>query len=146
MLVGSFVGALIPGSLSGILRRKRSIQIGSIIWLISSIIVCASQNIVMLIVGCFINGLSVGICSARFPVCVSEIPRQSRRSLVVGTQQWTITWGILIMFYISGGCSFINGVGAFRLPWVLQMTPAIIIFCGLFFTPESPRWMGIEIF
>jgi hypothetical protein len=48
----------------------------------------------------------------------------------------------MIMFYISYGCSFINGVAAFRIPWGLQMVPAIILFFGLFFLPRSPRWLA----
>lgn len=110
--------------------------------IVGSIIICASQDIAMLIVGRFINGLSVGICSAQVPVYVSELAPPSKRGLVVGTQQWAITWGILIMFYISYGCSFIKGTAAFRVPWGLQMIPAIILFVGLFFLPESPRWLA----
>jgi hypothetical protein len=49
----------------------------------------------------------------------------------VGAQQWAITWGILIMFYISYGCSFMKGTSAFRVPWALQMIPAIILFFGM---------------
>jgi len=67
---------------------------------IGSIIVCASQNIGMLVAGRFINGLSVGICSAQVPVYVSELAPPSKRGRVVGAQQWAITWGILIMYYI----------------------------------------------
>lgn len=96
----------------------------------------------MLIAGRFINGLSVGICSAQVPVYVAELAPPNRRGLVVGTQQWAITWGILIMFYISYGCSFLDGTIAFRLPWGLQMIPAILLFIGLFFLPESPRWLA----
>lgn len=68
---GSFIGALCSGSLTDMLGRKRAIQIGSVIWCVGSIIVCASQDIGMLIVGRFINGLSVGICSAQVPVYVA---------------------------------------------------------------------------
>jgi sugar porter (SP) family MFS transporter len=139
---GSFLGALISGPLSDMIGRKRSIQIGSVIWIIGSILVCASQNIGMLVVGRFINGLSVGICSAQVPVYVSELAPPSKRGRVVGSQQWAITWGIMIMFYISYGCSYINGVAAFRIPWGLQMIPAIFLFFGLFFLPESPRWLA----
>ena len=92
---GSFLGALASGFLSDILGRKRSIQIGAVIWCIGSIIVCASQNIGMLVVGRFINGLSVGICSAQVPVYVSELAPPSKRGRVVGAQQWAITWGIV---------------------------------------------------
>jgi MFS family permease len=70
---GSFCGALTSGFLSDIFGRKRAIQIGAIIWCVGSIIVCASQNIAMLIVGRFINGFSVGICSAQVPVYVAEL-------------------------------------------------------------------------
>ena len=95
---GSFVGALLSGFLSDILGRKRAIQVGAVIWCIGSILVCASQDIAMLVVGRFVNGLSVGICSAQVPVYISELAPPSKRGRVVGTQQWAITWGILIMY------------------------------------------------
>jgi hypothetical protein len=57
-------------------------------------------------------------------------------------QLGAITWGILIMFYISYGCSFIKGTGAFRVPWGLQMVPAIFLFLAMLFLPESPRWLA----
>jgi MFS family permease len=98
---GSFLGALISGFLSDKLGRKTSIQVGAVIWCIGSIIVCASQNIAMLIVGRFINGIAVGICSAQVPVYISELSPPSIRGRLVGCQQWAITWGILIMFYVS---------------------------------------------
>ena len=96
----------------------------------------------MLIVGRFINGLCVGICSSQVPVYVSELSPPHRRGLVVGTQQWAITWGVLIMFYISYGCSFLEGTKAFRIPWGVQMVPALIMCIGLFFLPESARWLA----
>lgn len=92
----------------------------------------------MLVVGRFINGLSVGICSAQVPVYVSELAPPSKRGRVVGAQQWAITWGILIMYYIAYGCSFLKGTNAWRVPWGLQMLPAVFLGLALMFTPESP--------
>jgi len=139
---GSFLGALISGYLSDILGRKRAIQVGCVFWCIGSIIVCASQNIGMLVVGRLINGLAVGICSAQVPVYITEIAPPSKRGRLVGCQQWAITWGILIMFYISYGTSFIDGPAAFRIPWGLQMIPAIFLFLAIILLPESPRWLA----
>jgi MFS family permease len=96
----------------------------------------------MLIVGRIINGFSVGICSAQVPVYISELAPPSKRGRLVGAQQWAITWGILIMFYISYGCSFLDGPQAFRIPWALQMLPAIGLFFGMIMLPESPRWLA----
>ena len=73
---------------------------------------------------------------------ISELAPPSKRGRLVGTQQWAITWGIMIMFYISYGCSFINGTAAFRIPWGVQMTPAILLLLGMLMLPESPRWLA----
>lgn len=157
---GSWLGALCSGFVSDTFGRKRSIQIGSVIWyvvpthslartkeltllcrIIGSIVVCASVNIPMLVVGRIINGFSVGICSAQVPVYISELALPSKRGRLVGFQQWAITWGILIMFFICYGCSFMKGTAAFRVPWGLQAIPAALLFLGLIFLPESPRWL-----
>lgn len=98
MAGGSWLGALVSGFLSDILGRKKAIMVGAVIWCIGSTIICASQNIGMLIVGRIINGFCVGICSAQVPVYISELAPPSKRGRLVGAQQWAITWGILIMF------------------------------------------------
>ena len=95
----------------------------------------------MLIVGRIINGFSVGICSAQVPVYISELALPSKRGRLVGLQQWAITWGILIMYFICYGCSYLEGTAAFRVPWGLQAIPAALLFLGLIFLPESPRWL-----
>lgn len=118
------------------------LQLTNYLRIIGSVIVCASQNIPMLAVGRIINGFSVGICSAQVPVYISELAPPSKRGRLVGFQQWAITWGILIMFFICYGSSFIDGSAAFRLPWGLQMIPAMLLFLGLVFLPESPRWLA----
>lgn len=96
----------------------------------------------MLVVGRVINGFCVGICSAQVPVYISELAPPSKRGRLVGAQQWAITWGIMIMFYLSYGSSFAEGTAAFRIPWGLQMIPAIGLFGAMFFMPESPRWLA----
>ncbi|KAI1178637.1 high-affinity glucose transporter [Nemania sp. FL0916] len=139
---GSWLGALFSGWVSDRLGRKTAIQVGAVIWIIGCIIVAASADVPMLIVGRIINGFSVGICSAQVPVYISEISPPTKRGRLIGMQQWAITWGIAIMFFICYGCSFIEGQAAFRLPWALQIVPAALLFAGLCMLPESPRWLA----
>lgn len=86
MPAGSWLGAIISGFLSDILGRKKAIMIGCIIWVIGSTIICASQDIGMLVLGRVINGLCVGIESAQVPVYISEVSPPSKRGRFVGTQ------------------------------------------------------------
>lgn len=53
-----------------------------------------------------------------------------------------ITWGILIMYFLSYGCSFALSNASFRLPWGLQMIPAVILMSFIPFMPRSPRWLA----
>lgn len=46
------------------------------------------------------------------------------------------------MFYICYGCSFLKTTAAFRVPWGIQMVPAIFLFFAMIFLPESPRWLA----
>jgi MFS family permease len=119
MAGGSWFGSLISGYLSDVFGRKSAIQVGAVIWyaffvilalvsaftdeacirVISSVLVCASQNIGMLIVSRVVNGFSVGICSAQVPVYLSELAPPSKRGRLVGCQQWAITWGTTFLFF-----------------------------------------------
>lgn len=91
MAGGSWLASLVSGIISDRLGRKSAIQIGAVIWVIGCIIVCAAQNIPMLIVGRIVNGFCVGICSAQVPVYITEIAPPTKRGRLVGAQQWAIT-------------------------------------------------------
>ena len=95
----------------------------------------------MLVVGRIIAGISVGLASAVVPVYQSEISAPSIRGRLVSVQQWSITWGIMLQYFVQFGCSYINGTASFRIPWGLQMIPAIILGFGMLLFPESPRWL-----
>ncbi|KAF8829945.1 hypothetical protein HHX47_DHR2000226 [Lentinula edodes] len=131
MPAGSFVGALAVTQLADRLGRKRTILLSSLIWVIGSILQCASVNRGMLVVGRIVSGLSIGIASAIVPIYQSEITAPAIRGRMVSLQQWSITWGILIQYFIQFGSSYIDGVASFRLPWGLQMIPAIVLFIGM---------------
>jgi sugar porter (SP) family MFS transporter len=48
----------------------------------------------------------------------------------------------MIFFYVSYGTSFIKGTASFRLAWGLMMIPAFLLYIGMIFLPESPRWLA----
>jgi MFS family permease len=106
----------------------------------------------MLVVGRTISGIFICIASAIVSVYQFEIAPKETRGRIVALQQWAITWGILIQYFIHYGESFVGGGPndhnqpelAFRLPWGMQMFPAVLFFVGLFFPPRSPRWLATK--
>ncbi|KAF9339246.1 hypothetical protein BGZ91_006580, partial [Linnemannia elongata] len=142
MAAGSFLGALLAGPLGDRISRKRTIMLAASIWIIGSIIQCAAQNVAMLIVGRIINGVAVGLASMIVPVYQSEIAPKNIRGRIVSLQQWAITWGILIQYFIQYGCSYIESEAAFRIPWGVQAVPGLILLAGISLFPFSPRWLA----
>ncbi|KAL2162341.1 hypothetical protein VTH06DRAFT_7254 [Thermothelomyces fergusii] len=151
MPAGSLIGSLGSSFLADKFSRKVALQISCVLWIIGSILMAAAQNVAMLCVGRVICGLCIGIASAIVPVYQSEIAPKEIRGRVVSLQQWAITWGILIQYFIQFGAA--EGIGdgpndpnqptaAFRIPWGVQMVPAVILLAGLFFCPYSPRWLA----
>ena len=110
----------------------------------------ATNGISLLVVGRVAAGLSVGIASSIVPVYQAEIAPKEIRGRVVSLQQWAITWGILIQYFIQYGASFYDGgphnpfqgTAAFRIPWGIQIIPAVVLLAGMFFFPKSPRWLA----
>ncbi|KAL4073580.1 general substrate transporter [Scleroderma citrinum] len=141
MPAGSLVGALAVTVLADRIGRKKTVILASLIWVIGAILQSASINRGMLVVGRIIAGISVGLSSAVVPVYQSEISAPSIRGRLVSVQQWSITWGIMLQYFVQFGCSYINGAASFRIPWALQMIPAIILGFGMLLFPESPRWL-----
>ena len=142
MSAGSFVGALAAGFLSDKIGRRYSLMVASVIWIIGSIIQLSAQNVAHLIAGRVINGLCVGITSSQVCVYLAELAPGRIRGRIVGIQQCAIEWGILIMYLMSYGCTFVDGPSSFRIAWGVQGIPALILLGALFFFPESPRWLG----
>lgn len=96
MAGGSYIGSLLAGYASDRWGRRTAIQYSSLLWICGSIICCASQNVGMLIVGRFIDGLCVGVTSSQVPTYLSEIAKRKVRGKLVCCQQWAIDWGILV--------------------------------------------------
>jgi MFS family permease len=75
-------------------------------------------------------------------VYLAEIAKKDKRGSIIVIQQLAIEWGILIMFFVGYGCSFIPGPASFRTAWGIQFVPAVFLLVGLPFLPKSPRWLA----
>ncbi|KAJ5601939.1 hypothetical protein N7510_011473 [Penicillium lagena] len=119
-------------------------MVGCIVFIIGAIICTASVDIAMLIVGRMFCGGAVGMFTSTGPLYLAELCLPAVRGRILSFQQWSITWGGLIMYYITFGTSYTNSEAAFRVPWAVQIVPAAVLFVALFFIPRSPRWLASQ--
>ncbi|KAG7196012.1 high affinity glucose transporter [Scheffersomyces spartinae] len=142
MALGSLFGALGTSLISEPFGRRFTLICCSLSWMIGAAIQSSAQNRTQLILGRIISGVGVGFGSTVAPVYGSELAPRRIRGLIGGLFQFSVTLGILIMYYISYGLHFINGVASFRIAWGLQIIPGLLLFFGVIFLPESPRWLA----
>lgn len=142
MALGSFFGSICSTFVSEPFGRRISLWLCACLWCIGAAIQSSSQNRAQLIIGRIISGWGVGFGSTVAPVYSSELAPRRIRGILGGLFQFMVTLGILIMYFISYGCHFIDGVASFRLAWGLQIVPGILLFFGCLIIPESPRWLA----
>ena len=105
MLVGCFFGALLGGPAGDRFSRKYSIVLFSVIFIISAVLQTAAHGLCVLLMSRLIAGVSVGALSMLVPVYQSEIATKNIRGRLVSLQQWAITIGIAVSFWINYGNS-----------------------------------------
>jgi MFS family permease len=109
MAFGSFFGSLCSSFLADKYSRRSAIQFGAFIFLIGAALQSSAQNVAHLIIGRVVAGVAIGICSSIVPVYQSEIAPKEIRGRAVSLQQWAITWGILIGYFIQYGAAQADG-------------------------------------
>ena len=149
LLWGAVFGTLISGILSSYLGRRRTILISAVIFVTGSLCCAFSPNEHILIASRFLLGIAVGVASFTAPLYLSEISPQSVRGSMISMYQLMITIGILIAALSDtwlGLYATFGGVtgGHWRIMLGVISIPAALMFVGVFFLPESPRWLFLK--
>ncbi|KAL7141787.1 hypothetical protein ABFS83_08G077200 [Erythranthe nasuta] len=133
--VGAMVGAIASGQIAENVGRKGSLMIASIPNIIGWLAISFAKDSSFLFMGRLLAGFGVGIISYTVPVYIAEIAPQNLRGSLGSVNQLSVTIGIMLVYLL----------GLF-LPWrvlaVLGILPCTILIPGLFFIPESPRWLA----
>lgn len=139
VLAGGMVGPFVSGPLTDILGRKRINLLASLIFVIGSIITAIAPTISLLIAGRLLLGLAIGIVASTVPLYLAEIAPANKRGQLVTFFQLAITLGILLSYVV--GYTFEGHESAWRSMFWTGFIPAAILFLGMLFVPESPRWL-----
>jgi sugar porter (SP) family MFS transporter len=80
----------------------------------------------------------VGLASLVVPLYIAEIAPPGSRGALVSLNQLMITIGILLSYIVGVLFTPIEG---WRWMFAVAVIPALILGVGMFFLPESPRWL-----
>ncbi|KAK9489647.1 hypothetical protein V1508DRAFT_444270 [Lipomyces doorenjongii] len=132
--------AWLSDPVNNILARRGTIFLAAIFSLCAPIGTGLAQNWGQIVASRILLGIGMGLKEVTVPVYSAEVaPPNIRGGLVMSWQIWT-AFGILL-----GTCAnlvFANiGKNTWRFQFASAFVPAVPLLIGIFFCPESPRWL-----
>jgi sugar porter (SP) family MFS transporter len=139
LLVGAIIGAFGSGVLTDIYGRKKVLIIVALFFAVSCIFTAIASSSAIFISARLFGGLAVGAASVLSPMYVAEVAPSRNRGMLVAIYQLAIVIGILCSYTINYGLHNVDN--NWRWMFATGIIPSVLFFTGLFFIPESPRWL-----
>ncbi|KAJ6380157.1 hypothetical protein OIU76_016751 [Salix suchowensis] len=123
LTIGGMVGAILSGKMTDLIGRRGTMWICQVVCMAGWLAIAFAKNAWCVDIGRFVVGLAVGILTYVVPVYISEITPKNLRGRFTS---------VVSMLRLCSGIS----------RWKCSTFPNIVQFVGLFFVPESPRWLA----
>ncbi len=138
--LGAAIGALIAGKLSAAIGRKKVLLFCSFLFAVTGVATGWAGDFTWFILARLASGVAVGIAALVCPMYIAEVAPAPMRGRLVSFYQLAIVSGLLLA-YFSNYMLLNTGINNWRWMFSSQTVPAMLFFFGLFFIPESPRWL-----
>jgi sugar porter (SP) family MFS transporter len=138
LLLGAMIGAACAGRLSDRLGRRRLIMIAAVVFTGGALLAALAPTVWVLITARFIIGLAVGSAALVVPLYLAEIAPAKIRGAITSLNQLMIVGGILAAFVVN---AILASSGNWRLMLGLAAAPSLVLLVGMFFMPETPRYL-----
>ncbi|KAG5960702.1 hypothetical protein E4U58_004575 [Claviceps cyperi] len=139
MPLGAVGGALILSPANEYLGRKGAIYLSLILYTIGAALEAGSMNYGMIVSGRVILGLGVGLEGGTVPVYVAETVERRLRGNLVSLYQLMIALGEVLGYAVAA--MFLKVPGNWRYILGSSLLLSTIMFAGMLFLPESPRYL-----
>jgi len=140
-LIGAVVGALVTGRITDYLGRKKVILASAFVFATGAVWTGLAPTVTQLMISRFYLGLAIGVSSFSVPLYISEISPTKIRGTLVSMFQLLITVGILTAYLSDNALADNNNLECWRPMLWVGVIPAMVLFIGMFFLPETPRWL-----
>lgn len=137
-LVGAIFGSLFGGRLADKFGRKIVLIVAALIFMVGTVGSGLAESMEALVISRIILGLAIGISSFTVPLYISEMAPARLRGALVSVNQLAITTGIFVSYFID---AYFSTDADWRGMFFMGVIPAAILFVGMFFLPDTPRWL-----
>lgn len=140
-IAGWVIGCVIASEITRRLGRRLTVVVICVIAIVGIIIQSAVNNYWAIMAGRLVNSVSMGIEANCIPMYMSELSPPAIRGAMVNFYQWWLMIGGLIAAGTVYGTSTMSSDWAWKTVIVLQIIIPVLLLCGVWFVPESPRWL-----
>ncbi|KAI0372720.1 MFS monosaccharide transporter [Pilatotrama ljubarskyi] len=138
---GTFFGALLGAPAADILGRRLGIMASCLVFCLGVALQTGSHDLATFVVGRVFAGLGVGLVSTLIPMYQSECSPKWIRGAVVSGYQWAITIGLLLAAVVNNATKDRQDHSSWQISISIQFIWAFVLCVGMFYLPESPRWL-----
>ena len=149
LMWGATIGALTSGLFTRHFGRKKAIMLAGLLFVLGSLGSSLATSPGILIAMRVLLGIAVGMASFTAPLYLSEIAPENVRGAMISLYQLMITIGISLAFmsdtYFASYADVAGTTGGhWRIMIGIIIIPALLMFIGVSFLPESPRWLILK--
>lgn len=139
LLMGAIFGSFGSGILTDKYGRKKVLIYVALFFALSCAMTALATSPLLFILSRIFGGLAVGAASVLSPMYVAEVAPPRIRGMLVAIYQLAIVFGILCSYTINYWLH--DADNNWRWMFATGIVPSVLFFAGLFFIPESPRWL-----
>ncbi|MDR1600972.1 MAG: sugar porter family MFS transporter [Tannerella sp.] len=143
-LAGAIVGALFCGRITDLLGRRAVILASAVIFAVGALWSGLAASPAQLIAARLFLGIAIGVSSFAVPLYIAEISPARIRGRLVSMFQLMITIGILVSYLSDLFFADDANPDCWRPMFYIGVVPAVILFAGMWFLPETPCWLLLK--
>ncbi|KAH6676855.1 putative MFS monosaccharide transporter [Plectosphaerella plurivora] len=121
--------------------RRWGMFTGAFLVIAATCIMAPATNMNMFLAGRWMVGFGQGFLNVAGITYVTEMAHPYFRGPAGAFLQTNYFVGSMIASWVTYGTAFLSGDITWRLPTWLQMASSIYICIGVFFIPDTPRWL-----
>ncbi|KAG5549296.1 hypothetical protein RHGRI_014600 [Rhododendron griersonianum] len=132
---GAMLGATVSGKIADLIGRRKSIWLCDIFYVMGWLAILFAKGVWWLDFGRLTMGFGVGIHTYVTSVYVAEITPKKIRGGFTAANMLVLCFGVSLML-------FMGNVLTWRTMAIIGLVPCFVQSVGMFFIPESPRWLA----